>query len=186
MSKIKNVLATIWPLAGGVSGVLITLLILLASAKSCFVKSWSPPPTPEAYRVEGGDGRTLYLLTFPDREAILAYYTSKGMEISRSAWKGVYGSHLLGRLWHIEGPKITLGYRIYPKGIEPVVMEITTIKNFKLGSGDSSFPREGERGYEVILFGRDQVVFSKMTLERFVIEPEFAASISKLAGRDGE
>ena len=51
--------------------------------------------------------------------------------------RGSYGTHYFWRLWHIDGPGVFFGYRIYhPEDVEPVMMEIETLDKYVEGRGN--------------------------------------------------
>lgn len=182
MERLRKVLHGAWSIVAGLGGLCIVGLVLLASVKSCVVAPWQPPAESQAFRIVGEDARTLYLVLRPNHRVILALYDDSGIEASLAEWKGTYGSHLVSRLWHIAGPGVRFGYRVYPAGFRPVMMEMTTLRNFKMGTGDSAFPSEGERGYEVVLIGDGQIIFDGMPLQRFVMPKDFLDGLLQVVG----
>lgn len=166
----KRFIALIGPLFGGI----LVLGFVLLSLKGCVVTVWRAPEQAIHYAVVGADRRTLEITVFPDHEVIL-WYTDPSrqyLEGTLQKWKGSEGTHYFGRLWHIEGPGTTFGYRFYPAGLTPVMMEQTTLKTFRSSAGHSTFPEEGERGHSVLLFSEDSLVFGGMTLVQAEPDPE--------------
>ena len=78
----------------------------------------------------------------------------------------------LGRLWKVEGPGITFGYRFYPTGTKPVHMEMTVLEKLIQTDGDAVFPEKGDTTYSVLLFGPDCVKFEGMWLQREEVDPQ--------------
>jgi hypothetical protein len=97
--------------------------------------------------------------------------------------KGVYGTHYLWRLWHVEGPGITFGWRIYPSNTKPVVMETTVLERYMGGKGNPTFPAKGQTVHPVLLFGEDAVRFHGMWLERETTDSNLTRELlSRLGG----
>ncbi len=158
----------------------VFLFIMFLGLKGCIVRTWKAPSAEQAFSAVGANGATFYLVLFPDQRVISALYTSDGMEASLSEWRGAYGTHLIWRLWHLDGPKVVFGYRIYPSGFHPVRIERRTLRNFKMGSGNSAFPREGITEHEVVLFGQDTIFIGGVTLERTSLPEELRESLTSI------
>ena len=147
----------------------IALFIAFVSLKSCVVTIWTSPTEPTTYTVRGSDGRSLSLIFLPGHETLFLYTieSSNFVEAALTQMRGTYGTHYFWRLWNIEGPGIAgglFGYRLYPEGTEPVVMETTVVKKFVHGTVQPTLPNEGERTNPVILFSDNAVHFGGMSL----------------------
>jgi hypothetical protein len=164
----------------------IILVILFFGLKGCVVTVWKPPDTPTTYAIHGYDGRSLAMIFLPKNKTILLYTEEKAefMEAALADMRGTYGTHYFWRLWSIEGPGTgagLLGYRIYPEGAQPVVMETTVLKKFIHGTSKPTLRSEGDRIHPVILFSENAVRFEGMWLEKEPTNPELVrALLSKL------
>jgi hypothetical protein len=165
---------------------LVVLAILLFGLKGCIVEAWTSPATPVTYAIHGSDGRSLAMIFLPKNETILLYTEEKTafMEAALTEMRGTYGTHYFWRVWRIEGPGIgggLFGYRIYPEGAEPVVMETTVLKKFIQGTSKPTLRGEGNRTYSVILFSENAVRFEDMWLQKEPTNMELVqALLSKL------
>lgn len=149
----------------------IILFILFFGLKSCVITIWKAPTEPTTYAVHDSDGRSLAAIFLPKHETILLYTEAKTgfIEAALTQMRGTYGTHYFWRLWSIEGPSVSgglFGYRIYPAGARPVVMETTVIKKFIHGSSKPTLSGEGDRMHPVILFSENAVRFEDMWLAR--------------------
>jgi hypothetical protein len=165
---------------------LVILAILFFGLRGCVVTVWTSPATPTTYAIHGSDGRSLAMIFLPKNETILLYTEAKAefMEAALTKMRGTYGTHYFWRLWSIEGPGTAgglLGYRIYPEGAEPVVMETTVLKKFIHGTSKPTLRSEGDRTHPVILFSQNAIRFADMWLEKEPTNPELVqALLSKL------
>lgn len=139
---------------------------LFIGLKGCVVTVWSSPSDIETYEINGGDGRSMRMVFMPGNETFISYSDPKmeSVEVVRTKMKGVYGTHYVGPIWKMGGPVNLLGLRWYSTG-EPVDMEIEVVKKYRIGSGDSSFPKESETTKSTVLFADDAVQFSGMWLQ---------------------
>ena len=147
-------------------GVVFVVVFLFFGLKGCVVTGWSSPKTPETYSIQGQDGRIMLMIFLPKHETIIWHIDpeNESVEGVLTKMRGTYGTHYIWRLWHVEGPGITFGYRIYPPETEPVNMEITVIERFMSGSINPGFPDKGDRTHQMLLFGKDVVKFQDMWL----------------------
>ncbi len=111
------------------------------------------------------------VIFLPKHETLLLYTpdSGKSLEASLTEMKGVYGTHYFWRLWNIEGPSRyggLFGYRLYPDGFSPVMMETTVKKKFFHGTHKPVFPAEGETTHPLLLFGGDAIEFEGMLLPK--------------------
>lgn len=168
---------------------LVILTVLFFGLKACVVTVWKSPDTPTTYAIHGSDGRSLTMIFLPKNETILLYMAAEAgfKEAALVKMRGTYGTHYFWRLWSIDGPGTgggLLGYRLYPEGAEPVVMETTVLKKFVRGTSESTLRNEGDRTHPVILFSKDAVRFEGMWLEKEPTKPELVqALLSKLEAK---
>lgn len=164
---------------------LLVAVFLLFGLKGCVVTIWSSPKSPEIYTIEGQDGRGMSMIFLPKNETMIWHFdpAQKTVEGVLTKMRGSYGTHYFWRLWHVEGPGITFGYRIYPSDTEPVHMEIAVLERYMSGTGNPAFPAKGDRTNQVLLFGKDTVQFQSMWLKRRPDDPEMVQSLlAKLGG----
>ena len=165
---------------------LVILAILLFGLKGCVVTIWKSSNTPTTYAIHGSDGRSLAMIFLPKNETIMLYTEDKAefMEAALTKMRGTYGTHYFWRVWSVEDPDTVgglFGYRIYPDGAEPVVMETTVLEKFIHGSSKPTLRSEGDRTHPVILFSENAVRFEDMWLEKEPTNPELVrALIGKL------
>ena len=170
---------------GRVVGVVLVGALLFFSAKGCIVTTGSSPKSSETYQAQGSDGRSMTMVLLPGHHTMIWYSdpSSPRLEGVLSRMRGSYGTHYFGQLWHVEGPGVWFGYRIYPSGAEPVNMEIQILEKFSSGSGDSSFANKGDTVHEVMWFGNDSVEFGGSVLHRAMTdESAVSALLAKLGG----
>lgn len=173
-------------IASRIGTALVILAILFFGLKGCVVTIWKSSDTPTTYAIHGSDGRSLTMIFLPENETIMLYTEDKAefMEAALTKMRGTYGTHYFWRLWSVEGPGTRgdlFGYRIYPYGAEPVVMETTVLKKFIHGSSKPTLRSEGDRTHPVILFSQNAVRFEDMWLEKEPTNPELVrALIGKL------
>lgn len=164
-------------IASRIGTALAILAILFFGLKGCVVTVWKSSDTPTTYAIHGSDGRSLAMIFLPENETIMLYTEDKAefMEAALTKMRGTYGTHYFWRLWSVEGPGTgggLFGYRIYPDGAEPVVMETTVLKKFIHGSSKPTLRSEGDRTHPVILFSKNAVRFEDMWLEKESTNPE--------------
>ena len=129
------------------------------------------------------------MIFLPNHETMIWHFdpANESTEGVLTEMHGSYGNHYFWRLWHIEGPGIIFGYRIYPSETEPVNMEITVLERFMSGRGNQVFPKKGDRTHQVMLFGKDVVKFQSMWLQKEPNNPEMVrALLAKLGGSKGK
>ena len=164
---------------------IFVVAFLFFGLKGCVVTIWSSPKTPEIYSIEGQDGRVMSMIFLPKHETMIWNFdpANESAEGVLTKMRGSFGSHYFWRFWHIEGPGITFGYRIYPSDTEPVHMEITVLERFMSGRGNPGFPEKGDRTHQVLLFGKDVVKFQSMWLLKEPDNPEMVQTLlAKLGG----
>jgi hypothetical protein len=158
-------------LAKRIGTALLVLGIVYFGLKGLVVTIWKPPSIPTTYSVEGNDGRMLMITFLPKSQVILVYTTEggKNIEANLATMKGVYGTHYLWRLWHVDGPGRIggwFGFRLYPPGFKPVLMESTVQKKFKHGTSEPVLAKQGVTTYPVLLFSENEMEFEGMRLRR--------------------
>jgi hypothetical protein len=164
---------------------LIVVVFLFFGTRSCEVTIWSSPKSPEIYKSEGQDGRTLLMIFLPKNETMIWHSdpVNGTVEGVLTKMRGSYGTHYFWLLWHVEGPGITFGYRVYPPDTKPVHMEITVLERYMSGKGNPGFPAKGEPTHQILLFGKDTVQFQDTWLRREPDDPEMVWSLlAKLGG----
>jgi len=169
-------------IASRIGTALVILAILFFGLKGCVVTVWKSSDTPTTYAIHGSDGRSLAMIFLPKNETIMLYTEDKPefMEAALTKMRGTYGTHYFWRLWSVEGPGTgggLFGYRIYPDGSEPVVMETTVLKKFIHGSSKPTLRSEGDRTHPVILFSENAVRFEDMWLEKEPTNPELIRAL---------
>jgi hypothetical protein len=165
--KLKEVLSK------GAVGVLVILFILFG-LKGCVLSLWTSPKEPISYSVEGADKRSFRVTFLPNQETMIWYVDPSKpiIEGVLTRMRGSYGTHYFWRLWHIDGPGVFFGYRIYPDDVEPVMMEIETLDKYVEGRGNSSFSNIGSTSHQVLLFGKNQMMYQNMWLAREAPNPQ--------------
>jgi hypothetical protein len=151
---------------GPMIGVAVFAAIALLQMKQCVLTIWAPPQKITRYVVEGGDRRTLEVYFFPNRQAVF-WHTDPAQNFTEGSLvhlRGSVGTHYFGRLWHVDGPGVKFGYRLYPTGCEPVMMEIDTLSHYQVGVGEPGFPRSKQRTYSLLRFCEDHLGFQAMEL----------------------
>lgn len=174
-----------------VSGLIIIIVIcgfLFFGLKGCIVVTWAPPQEPASYVIKGKDDRLLRLIFMPEGTTLLWYKdpAKNSTEAGLLRMRGTYGTHYIGPFWKIPRPGIIPGFRIYPSGAKPVLMEVKVLQKYKTGLGDSQFPDEGDTRSIVILFrsegGEHSIRFEKMWLEREAVDFKFVDRVLALLG----
>lgn len=166
-------------------GALFIIVFLFVGLKGCVITIWSSPKNPEIYAVEGKDGRIMTMIFLPNNETMIWHIDPKNESTEGVLTKmlGSVGTHYFWRLWHLDAPGIIFGYRIYPRDTEPVMMEITVLEKYMIGSGKSGFPEKGHTGHQVLLFGKDTVDFQGMLLKKMPPDPMIVQTLlTKLGG----
>jgi hypothetical protein len=169
-------------IASKIGTALAILLILFFGLKSCVMTVWKSPEQPTTYAIHGSDGRSLAMIFLPENEAMFLYTEEKAdfIEASLTKMRGTYGTHYFWRLWSINEPGVgggLFGYRVYPEGAKPVVMETTVLKKFIHGSSIPTLRNEGDITHPIILFTANAVRFGDMWLEEEPTNPELVKSL---------
>ena len=156
----------------GAGTLLLVCIFCFFGLKSCIVTVWMYPDAPQKYEVVGQDGRTLSMTFLPTKRTIVHYTDSANLESETvlTRMRGTFGTHYLGRLWRVEGPGVLLGIRWIPKGVKPLVMEIKTLEKFRVGPGESTFPKVGETTHSEMAFAEDAVKFQGMWLQEVPVD----------------
>lgn len=172
MKKLKSI-GTI--ILGGI-GVIIFIVIFL---KESTITIWTSPSIPETYTVDGYDGRSIKIIFLPKNKTIMWYRDrDTGVEeYNLTEMRGMYGTNYFWRLWKVEGSGITFGYRIYPNGVEPVVMETETIQKYMNGRGNPSFSNVGDVTNTTWLFTKDAIRFQNMWLQKEATDTQFVSRL---------
>ena len=167
--------------------VLFVGFFLYMGLKSLVGTIWQPPPQTTTYAVRGADGRSLVFIFLPEHTTFIAYADSENGQVEQLATKmgGSYGTHYFWRVWNVEGPGIgegLFGYRIFPEGAEPVVMETTIFDKYVQGTGDPTLPQKGDRMHPVILFKDRAIRFEGMWLQEEPTDPQFLRRMTNRFG----
>ena len=169
-------------LASRIAMGVVIVAIAFFGLKGCIVTIWVSPIEPTSYSVVGADGRMLSVIFLPGHETVFVYSPDRGatLEANLSETKGTYGTHYFWRLWRIEGPGRLgglFGYRLYPDGFRPVVMETTVKRKFMHGSHKPVFPEQGSQTHPVILFADDAIEFEGMVLQKHPTDSALLADL---------
>jgi hypothetical protein len=169
-------------IASKIGALIVILLILFFGLKSCVMTVWKSPEQPMTYAIHGSDGRSLAMILLPENETIFLYTEEKAdfIEASLTKMRGTYGTHYFWRLWNVGGPEAgsgLFGYRIYPEGVEPVVMETTVLKKFIHGTSTPTLRNEGDITHPIILFTAKALRFGDMWLEEEPTNPDLVKSL---------
>ena len=158
MEKLKSYIKMI-------PGALLVLVFIFFGLKGCVMTLWTYPKQPEAYSIEGHDGREIIMLFMPTKETVFWYSdpSSDVAEMALMRMRGTYGTHYFGPLWTTDG---LFGYHWLPDGVEAVQMETTVLNKYREGYGDSSFPDKGDRRKIVMYFAQDSLRWEGMWLNR--------------------
>jgi hypothetical protein len=170
-------------------GIGVFVIAFLFFGLKGFLKTvWSSPKTPEIYSIQGQDGRIGSIIFLPNNETMLWDHNpgKDSTEGVLTKMRGSYGTHYFLRLWKIDGPGITFGYRIYPANTEPVNMEITVLEKYIRTKGEPVFPEKGDKRYQVLLFGKNMVNFQDMWFEREPNNSEMVQTLLALLGGSKE
>jgi len=163
--------------------ILIGAVIIFFAVKGMILHVWMSPAEPITYAIHGIDDRNLKVIFLPDNEGLFWYQDESIEEVVHAKLRGSYGTHYFWRLWKIEGPHISIGYRIYPSDVKPITMEIETIQKHIIGNGIPSFSKVGDTTYSTLLFGRDRLKFEGMWLKKEQTNTEFVSDSLKLSKR---
>lgn len=149
-------------------GAVFLVAILLLGLKGCTIDVWESPSVAETYSIHGVDGRSLSITFLPDHQTLLWYAdsTEQHFEGALVRMRGSRGRHYFWRVWHIEGPGVWFGWRIFPHGTVPVHMEIEVLSRYMEGRGRPTFPEVGERGHQVLFFSDHAVDYQGMRLQQ--------------------
>jgi len=164
---------------------IFVVAFLFFGLKGCVTTIWSSPKTSEIYSFEGQDGRVMLMIFLPKHETMVWHFdpANESTEGILTKMRGVIGTHYFWRLWHIEGPGITFGYRIYPSDTKPVNMEIIVLEKFMSTTGKPALPEKRYRTNQVLLFGKDSVKFQDMWLRKEPYNPYMVQTLlAKLGG----
>lgn len=163
---------------------LFIIFIIFFGLKGCVVTIWKSPQEPTTYAVHGKDGRSLSMLFMPKNETYIIYteQSTGFIEVILTKMRGTFGTHYFWRLWSLDGPGTgdgLFGYRIYPEGARPVVMETTVKNKFIHGNGNPTLRSIGDRTHPVILFTENSVRFEDMWLQKEPTNLEFLSTLNQ-------
>lgn len=185
MSRIFPLAKRASEILGGVAGVAVFLLVILSQLRSCTVAAWMSGKDPENYSLIGRDGRVLSAFILPGNKVALWYANpaNNEREAALALWRGTFGDHYGWGVWYMgEAPVPGPNWRIFPRGFEPVYMEMTWLEKFREGPGNPVFPNQGEstRGFVLIADDRSKIVFEKMILDKSDPNPLLATYLEDL------
>jgi len=162
----------------------IILVVMFFVIKTLIVTVWLSDSAPTTYAVYGEDGRIIKLI-FLEKNNTLIWYNDPNIEFNEvilTHMRGSYATHYFWKLWYIDEPGISFGWRIYPEGVIPVSMEIEVLKKYSSGMGESTFPKMGEKFDSIILFKDNAIEFENMKLEKERTDPIFVQDLLLKAG----
>jgi hypothetical protein len=164
--------------------VVIILVVIFFGLKGFLVTVWLSNASPTTYAVYGEDSRIMKIIFLEKNNTVIWYNdpNTEFNEIILTHMRGTYGTHYFWRFWHIDGPGISFGYRMYPDGVKPVVMEMEVIQKFIFGKRESTFPKIGEKTYSVILFQDSTLEFQEMYFKK---EPTSTLFLQELLSKLG-
>lgn len=156
----------------GFGVLLLVCIICFLGLKGCIVTVWTYPDTPRKYEVIGEDGHALSMTFLPTERTIMQYSDPANVEseIVLARMRGTFGTHYIGPLWRLEGPGVLIGLRWLPKGIQPLIMEIETLEKFRIGPGESIFPKVAGTTYSEMAFGDGTMRFQNMWLQEVHVD----------------
>ena len=168
-------------LVSKVVGVTLVCLFIFFGFKSCIFTTWESHKSPTTYSISGVDGRELTIIFLPEFETMIWYVdpTRNFVEGVLANIRGSYGTHYLGPIWRVDGPRAGgfFGFWWLPEGQEPVHMEIQHLDKYTQGQGESTFGRSGETFYTVILKEKNRIRFQDMWLEMVNSDPTMTAEL---------
>lgn len=170
-----------------ITGIFI-LAIMFFGLKGCVQNVWMSPSNPEVYVIKGQDSRLMQIVLLPKNEVMIWYSdpNKKTTEGILTKMKGSYGTHYFWRLWHIEGPGINIGYRVFPEETQPVYMEVSVLEKYMSGTENSSFADVGSTTYQLLLFGKDRIQYQDMWFTKESYDPKMVSFLlEKLNGTSG-
>jgi len=147
--RMKSKLKDIPRIAGTI---LVVCVICFFGLKGCILTVWMYPEAPKKYEVVGEDGRTLSMIFLPSKRTIMHYTdpANREAEAVLTRMRGSFGTHYLGPIWRVEGPSVTFGLRWVPDGGRPLIMETKYLQKFRVGPGESNFPKVGRTSHPEI------------------------------------
>lgn len=174
MDKNKSSLSTV------IIGIIIIFFVFIF-LKGCIIQVWSSPSTPITYSIIGAK-QSLKIILLPDNKTIMWQkdINNNLEEAILTEMRGSHGTHYFWHFWKIDTQGGVLpGYRIYPSGTEPVVMETKTIKKYMSQEGESFFPEINTTQYQTILFKKDAIQFDDMLLQKEETDMTFLSDLLK-------
>lgn len=185
MSHVRTWAYTAWQVMSSTIGVLLVLLFVVVQFRSCTGAAWLSGTEPAAYTLIGADGRVLSIYILPANKVALWYAdpAKNEREAALALWRGTFGDHYGWGIWHMEeAPVPGPNWRIFPRGFEPVFMEMEWLEKFREGPGNPVLPNQGEstRGFILLSEDRSSLVFSDMTLRKDEPNPILAAHLEEL------
>lgn len=151
---------------------ILIMVVIFIMLKNMVLRIWTPEESTITYAINGIDGREMKMIFMEDQKLIFWFYDQNSgfTEVVLTEIKGIYGTHYFGQIWSIEGK---FGFRIYPKGVEPVKTEVKILKKYLNEEKESSFAAEGETTTPVMQFRNNGVKFQDMWLIKEPNDQEF-------------
>jgi hypothetical protein len=177
----RNMKEKLKRLLGASGTILVICIFCFFGLKSCVVSVWMYPDVTKRYEVVGEDGRTFSMTFLPSKRTIIHYTNPSNLESEAilTRMRGTFGTHYLGPLWRIEGPGVFIGLRWVEKGVEPLMMEIKVLEKFRVGPGESTFPKVGKTTNTEMAFANDSIKFQDMWLQEVpVVDAEIKELLS--------
>jgi len=164
-----------WGKVKSIIGAILAIAIIGFMLKEYVVTMWASPQNIEMY-VTGNtnEGRYLGVILIPGNKIVFLYteQSTQSNEVTVTQARGSYGTHYFGRFWNIDNSNglLSFGYRVYPAGFKPVVMELDDHKKINKGSAKYFYKSEGSTINNLILFGNDAIKFDGMVLTKTEID----------------
>lgn len=167
--------------------VLIVCVVCFFGLKSCILTVWTYPDAPEKYQIVGEDGRTLAMIFLPSKQTIISYTDTANREAEAvlTRMRGSFGTHYLGPIWQVEGPGVTFGLRWVPNGGRPLVMETRYLQKFRVGPGESNFPKVGKTSHPELIFADGSLKWQGMWFTKVESDQTEIDELLSLLQREG-
>jgi len=166
----KNILKTV-----GI--ILMVLIFIFIGIKSFVYYGFTTSDTIETYETTGGSHMLFIFL--PDNDAIIYFndVVNNKEEYVLAHITGEHGTHYFKNIWSVNSsvksvPSI-FNFRIYPKNVRPVSLEIKIEKKYINGSGDIVFPKIGDTTNKNMLFTDESIKFNGMWMNKIDTDQNF-------------
>lgn len=112
------------------------------------------------------------MIFLPSKQTIIHYTDSANREAEAvlTRMRGSFGTHYLGPIWIVERPGVTFGLRWVPDGGRTLIMETKNLQKFRVGPGESNFPRVGKASHPQFIFADGSLKWQGMWFTE--VEPD--------------